>query len=219
MPGRTIVFGLAGALVAATVAGHAGGAPPRPAVPVLGASDSASRIVDRTVACAPMAFGGVGDLDMSVSPPRDFIGVRLPAHLTVGTGSNGPQSDLVEVRARARGEVAGWQAEPAGVYANSRRCTPARASLPLSERGLAGPPTRWQKELDCPVHRRVLVRVRSVLQAPASWRRVDRFFDGARQPVVETKLAVRLQRTGKAIAYMEHDANGKTKLWYSEACS
>lgn len=180
---------------------------------------SASRIVDRTFACAPRAFGGVGDLDVSASPPRDFIGVQIPAYLTVGTGSNGPQSDLVEVRARARAEVAGWQAEPGGVYANSRRCTPARASLPLSARGLAGPPTRWQKELDCPVHGRVLVRVRSVLQAPASWRRIDRFFHGVRQPVAETKLVVRLQRTGKPVAYMEHAANGKTKLWYSGACS
>jgi hypothetical protein len=217
MPRRIVVLCLLGALVAAT-ASTAGGTPPWPAVPGLGARESASRIVDRTFACAPMAFGGVGDLDMSVSPPREFIGVQIPAQLTVGTGSNGPQSDLVEVRARARAEVAGWQAEPAGVYANSRRCTPARASLPLSSRGIGGAPTQWEKELDCRVRGRVVVRVRSVLQSPADWRRVDRFYAGVRQPVVETRLAVRTQRGGKPIAYMEHDANGRVKLWYSPAC-
>jgi hypothetical protein len=219
MPRRTIVWGFVAALVAAMLVAQATGAPPRPSVPGLEAVVGASRIVDKTFACAPIAYGGVGDLDVSVSPPRDYGTFEIAPHLTVRTGGFNPEFNLVVVRARPQSEIGGWRAGPAGVYVNSRRCAPARTSLPLSSRGLAGPPTLWEKELDCPVAGRVLVRVRSILRAPANWRRVDRFFDGARQPVVETKLSVRLQRTGKPVAYMEHDTRGATKLWYSSGCS
>ena len=34
-------------------------------------SPTASRIVDRTFACTPQSFGGIGDLDVSVSPLRE----------------------------------------------------------------------------------------------------------------------------------------------------
>jgi hypothetical protein len=193
VPRRTALLCLVTAVLAATVAAGAGGTLPRPTVPGLEVAAGAPRIVDRTFACAPIAF--------------------------LRTGGLNPESHLVLVRPRSAGSLASWRAGPAGVYASARRCTPARASLPLSSRDIGGAPTQWEKELDCPVRGRVLVRVRSVLQAPADGRRVDRLFAGARQPVLETKLAVRLRRTGKPIAYMEHDAKGKTKLWYSGACS
>jgi hypothetical protein len=203
------------ALVAAVAAAtHAGaGAQLRPH------DVSASRIVDRTFACSPKAFGGVGDLDVNVNPPRDFGFYEQSAQLAVRTGGFNPDSNLVLVRTRAEEAAGGWRSGPAGVYASSRRCAEVRAKPPLSSRGIGGAPTQWAKELDCRVRGRVVVRVRSVLQSPADWRRIDRFYAGARQPVLETRLAVRTQRGGKPIAYMEHDADGKVKLWYSPACS
>jgi hypothetical protein len=213
-------FGLAIALLAGSVE-SAATTPPQPAMPGfgLGGGVSAARIVDRTFACVPIAYGGVGDLDVNANPPADHGIYEQAAMLAVRTGGLNPNGNLVFVRTRPEEALGGWRSGPAGVYANSRRCTPTRARLPLSRRGLAGPPAQWRKDLDCRIRGRVLVRVRSILTGDASWRRIDRFFEGARQPVVETRLAVRTQQGAKPIAYMEHDANGKVKLWYSGACS
>lgn len=219
MPRRIVVLCLLGSLVVATAAARAGGAPPRPAVPGLGAVESASRIVDRTFTCAPRTFGGLGDLDVNVSPFVDYGTFERSAYLIVSTGGSNPQDNLVFVRPRSQDELGGWRAGPAGVYASSRRCAGVRGSIPLSSTGLAGPPTRWEKDLNCPVRGRVLVRVRSVLRSPAGWRRIDGFFHGARRPVVEAKIAVRVQRTGEPVAYMEYGAKGAVTLWYSSGCS
>lgn len=224
MPGRTIVFGVTGALVAAALVGRAGGAPPRPAAPGLDVAAGASRIVDRTFVCTPLAFGRIGDLDVNVSQLRDdSFGRRFVTTLEARTGGWSADETLVVARALRQPEHPGLAYNysaggVAGVFAHSRRCASARAALPLSSRGLAGPPTRWQKDLDCPVRGRVLIRVRAVLQSPDEWGRVDRSYAGVRQPLVEAKLAVRLQKTGKPIAYMEHDAKGEVRLWYSGAC-
>jgi hypothetical protein len=215
-----VCVGLATAVLAGSVE-SAAKTPPQPAVPGvgLGGGMSTARIVDRTFACAPIAYGGVGDLDVNANPPADYGIYEQAALLAVRTGGLNPAGNLVYVRTRPEERLGGWRAGPAGVYANSRRCAPVRARLALSRRGLAGPPAQWYKDLDCRVRGRVLVRVRSVLTGDARWGRIDRFFEGARQPVVETRLAVRTQQGGKPIAYMEHDANGKVKLWYSPACS
>jgi hypothetical protein len=189
------------------------------------AADVASRTFDRTFVCKPVAFGGIGDLDVNVSPLReDPIGRRFVATLEARTGGSGADETLVVARALKQPEHPGLAYNSsaggaAGVFAHSRRCASARAALPLSARGLAGPPIAWEKWLDCAVRGRVLVRVRAVLQSPDDWGRVDRSYAGVGQPLVEAKLAVRLQRTGKPIAYMELDAKGATKLWYSGNCS
>jgi hypothetical protein len=198
------------------------------ALPLFPSTDAASpstaarRVVDRTFSCRPRSFGGVGDLDVYVTPPRT-IGVTgtVPAHLIVRTGALDPHDSFVVVRPRVNHQP-GWVSATGGgspgVFASSRRCVPASARIALTSRGLAGLPILGYRELDCPVRGRVLVRVRSVLRAPAEWRRVDRSFVGARQPLVESKLSVRLP-TGKPIAYMEHDAKGGTRLWFSATCS
>jgi len=186
--------------------------------------EASSRIVDRTFVCSPIAYGGVGDLDIWANPSRDD-GLRrhFVATLEVRTGASMPGSSLVLVRARSQPKHPGlayeWPVDGrAGVFAHSRRCVPAPASVPLSPKGLAGPPIRWNKELDCPLRGRVLVRVRAVLTAPDDWRRADRWYAGSRKPVVEAKLAVRSQVKGTPLSYMELDSRGRTALWYSPAC-
>jgi hypothetical protein len=182
------------------------------------------QVLDRTFACSPQAFGGVGDLNLVSTPPDSPFRSEdsSAAHLVVRSGSWSTTESLVFVRTRPNPSGSGWYGAAngvPGVFASVERCTAVRARVPLSARGLAGPPVQWHKELECRVRGRVLVHVRSVLERPAQWRRADRAYVGARSNVVESRLAVRLQRSGNPIAYMEHDPKGATKLWYSGACS
>jgi len=198
--------------------------PLRPSLATPIVAGAQSRLVDRTFVCSPVAFGNVRDLDIYASPPRDLqLGRHQPAYLMVLTGASAPDSMLVFVRARFQAELPGlavpWAPGPEGVYAHTSRCSSSRTSVQLSSGGLQGPPVRWSRDLDCPVPGRVLIRVRAVLRQPAEWRRADRSYVGARNPVTEARLAVRLQKTGKPIAYMELDAKGRTALWYSSGCS
>ena len=193
-----------------------------PLRPAVADATPAARVLDRTFACSPQVFGGVGDLNLVVTPPRTFIAPESPStHLIVRSGSWSPTESLVVVRTRPNPGGTGWFGAAngvPGVFAHAQRCSAVRARVPLSAKGLAGPPVQWHKELDCQVRGRVLVHVRSMLAKPADWRRADRTYLGARSDVVESKLAVRLQTSGKPIAYMEHDAKGGTKLWYSGTC-
>jgi hypothetical protein len=44
-------------------------------------------------------------------------------------------------------------------------------------------------------------------------------YDGARRQVVEAAVAVRSERTGKPVAFVELGRAGKTRLWTSPGCS
>lgn len=178
-----------------------------------------SPIVDRTFACTPIAYGGVRDLDLWASPPRTDPWT-IPAYLVARTGTTLPDTDLVFVRANAQGKI-GWTTPypgPAGVYASARRCKPSRAAVPLSSKGLPGPPAGWFSGVSCSLRGRVLVRVRALLAAPADWRRTDKTYLGAQKRVVEASLAVRSERTGEPLAFMQVDKAGKTRLWTATRC-
>ena len=198
------------------------------AVLVLGSSaralPSAGRVVDRTFGCTPIALDAtLRATDVNVVPigaaePYGAFQKRSPGFLGVASGGWGPDAELVSVRAR------GWQRfrstySAEGVYAAVRRCAASRTFVPLSAKGLAGPPVQWAKELTCLGRGRVLIRVRATLQTPASWRAQTDSFDGARSNVVQAAIAVRSERTGKPIAYMELGSDGKTKLWSAAGCS
>jgi hypothetical protein len=107
---------------------------------------------------------------------------------------------------------------PPGAYADARRCAAARVSVPLSAKGLPGPPVRFDQEADCEVRGRILVRLRAVLEAPTPWRPAQAPYVGARRNVVEAKIAVRSDRTRRPLALLELDRAGKTRLWVSPAC-
>lgn len=179
-----------------------------------------SRIVDRTFVCTPIAYGGVRDLDLWASPPRTDPWI-IPAYLVARTGTTLPDTDLVFVRANAQGRI-GWTTPypgPAGVFASARRCRPSRAAVPLSSKGLPGPPAGWFDVVNCSLRGRVFVRVRALLAAPAEWRRTDKTYLGAQKRVVEASLAIRSERTGEALAFMQVDKAGKTRLWTSSRCT
>jgi hypothetical protein len=180
-----------------------------------------SRIIDRTFRCTPFLLGdGLRGIEVFAAPlgSHEFQNPHSsPGFLGVSSGGLSPTSDLVSVRAD------GWQrfrnrriAE--GVYANAVRCASVRASVRLAPRGLPGPPVAWAEDSSCPIHGRVLVRVRAVLRSPAAWQRVDGSYVGARQNVVEAALAVRSVGARNPLAFMELGPAGKTRLWVSPGC-
>jgi hypothetical protein len=193
-----------------------------------GASQEApARVVDRTFRCtlAPL-YAGLRELEVSTKP-RGSLGNGgrsddvSPGYISVGSGpASGPFDDLVFARSRfeERG-VAPGNPFPPGVYADVRRCAPARVSVPLSAKGLPGPPVRFDQDADCEVRGRVLVRLRAVLEAPTAWRRADAPYFGARRNVVEAKIAIRSERTRRPIALLALDRGGETRLWVSSGCS
>lgn len=185
-----------------------------------------SRVVDRTFRCtvAPL-YGGVRELDVTAKPKGSLgNGGRSddvsPGYVSVGSGpASGAFDDLVFARTRPeeRG-VAPADPFPAGVYVDVRRCAPARLSLPLSAKGLPGPPVRFDTDADCQLRGRVLVRLRAVLEGPALWGRAGRPYFGARRNVVEATIATRSELTRRPIALLALDRDGETRLWVSSTC-
>lgn len=186
-----------------------------------------SRIVDRTLLCTLVApLGGARELDVAASPTYNdnFRNFTVPAEIGVGSGrvlagSVADRSNRVFVRARLDQLEGVGRSLPPGVYASTRSCSRTNASVPLSARGLPGPPVEFEKNLECKLGGRVLVRVRAVLHSSAAWRRLQGGYAGARASVVEAAVAVRTQRGRRPVAFIELDRTGKTKLWTVGSCS
>jgi hypothetical protein len=207
-------------LAAATVAAVA-------AMPAERGGGAPARIVDRTLLCTLVApLGGARDLDVAASPTYndDFRNFTVPAQIGVGSGRvlAGPvadRSNRVFVRARLDQLEGVGRSVPPGVYASTRSCSAARNSVPLSSRGLSGPPVEFGKEVECELRGRVFVRVRAILQSSAAWRPVQGGYAGARASVAEAAVAVRTQRDRRPVAFIKLDRTGKTKLWTVGSCS
>lgn len=191
-------------------------------VAVSSGTSAPARIVDRTFVCKPIAYGGVGDLDLEAAPPlRSSFGDRS-AHLIVRTGTTLPDEDLVFVRSSVQARLGTTSPfpGPAGVFAHARRCTTTRSQIELSSKGLPGPPTPFATDLACSLRGRVLVRVRARLAGSAVWRPAyEPFLVGVRGRVEDARLAVRAMRGGAPLAYMTVDRAGLTKVWSSSSCS
>jgi hypothetical protein len=195
--------------------------------PIAAGTRAGSRIIDRTFRCAGMrAEGGLRVVDVDAVPldatetdyQRRAHQERSPGFIGVRTGPWNLGSELVAVRARLWVRFAPIHSPP-GVYAHIRHCAPARASVPLSPKGLPGPPVPWSDKASCTSRGRVLVRVRAVLGSAASWRRANRSYDGVRRNVVEAALAIRSERTRRPVGFAELGPVGKTRLWFSSSCS
>jgi hypothetical protein len=188
------------------------------------AASTPPRIVDRTFRCtSAVLYGGVRQLDVTASP-RGSLGAGgrsddvSPGYISVGSGAaRGVFDDLVFARSRSETRRASTPFPP-GVYADTRRCAAARASLPLSSKGLPGPPIRFDREADCEVRGRVLVRVRAVLEAPTAWQPATPPVAGARRNVLEATIAVRSERTRRPLALLKLDGAGATRLWLASGC-
>ena len=179
---------------------------------------TSANVIDKTFVCTPLAtFGGLRDLDINAAPPYKDAQTNVPATIYVKSGPYSPTEQLVAVRARPAQRFGGNQYR-AGVYAHRFRCAATGRSVPLSAKGLPGPPIVWQKEVDCQVRGRILVHVRAELESPSAWRSVGAPYAGAVGNVASAQMAVRSEKTGKPIAYATLGVGGKTKLWTGAAC-
>jgi hypothetical protein len=175
-------------------------------------------VLDKTFVCSTQ----YQDVDVMASPRGDraFATARTVSsgYLGLNTGFIGNRANLVHVRARREKSDAGAAAQPEGVYAGVGRCFLSRKSVPLSSKGLVGPPVEWAKDYTCTVGGRLVVRVRAEIPSSGGWRRTDANFFGVRTNVTKASLAVRSEKTGKQLAFMTMDAAGKTKLWVAPGC-
>ena len=209
------------------IAGFAGSSFLIAAVVAVGTSASplrlTTRVVDRTFRCTPLALKGelrASDLTavpVRASEPYDPFQKPSPGFIGVASGGRGGANELVSVRAR------GWQRlrsaySPAGAYVSSRHCVLSPIPVPLSAVGLPGLAVRWATEVTCLARGRLLVHIRATLQPGSSWQPQTDSFEGARGRVVTATIAVRSARTGKPLAYLELDRDGKTKIRYSALC-
>lgn len=161
----------------------------------------ASRVADRTYACS-IRRSAEGYPDPFVSRS---IGVRLSLSNrnwpgSVGVSDNNPARPvpvLFEVLLDA--PPAGGRS--GGVRFSRRQCTWLRGvRVPLVRTGLAGPPTRLDRGFDCAAPARVLIRVRVVLQRPASWVTVGEFV-AVSSKVREALVAVRTLPSRRPLAF------------------
>jgi hypothetical protein len=118
---------------------------------------ASSRIIDRTFRCTPVVLGdGLREIDV------------VPAPLGAPEYVSGPSPVPLQERVAARDRFRNRRV-PEGIYVSHARRTSARESIRLSPTGLPGPPAPWWKRESCLVRRRMLVRVRALFQAPATW--------------------------------------------------
>ena len=175
--------------------------------------------LDKTLVCSTQ----YRDVDVLASPRGDFAFATArtisSGYLGLNTADVGPRANLVHVRARREKSDAGAAAQLPGVYAGAGRCFLSRKTVPLTSRGLAGPPVVWRKDYTCTVRGRLVVRVRAEIASSSSWGRIDAEFFGVRTNVSTAQLAVRSERTGKPVAFGTMDAAGRTKLWVARGCA
>jgi hypothetical protein len=180
-----------------------------------------ARIVDRTFVCTPFVlYGGIRDLDVKAIPRGEAYvqGTGSTSTGYIGLGSGLRTSELLFARARLEPRSQNRPLQP-GVYADLRRCTRTRISVPLSAKGLPGPPTPFETYAECQIRGRVLTRVRAVLEGPAPWRPGAPPYAGVLRNVVSAQIAVRSERTRKPLGFIEFDSAGKTKHWAAAGCT
>jgi hypothetical protein len=191
------------------------------ALTVTAAAPSApSRIVDRTVACTlgPVT-GNVRDLDLYATPPLADQGASYAGLLYVGTGNTAPTSALVFANSKG-GPTRYWRPSlTPGVFIAGQRCVAVHREVPLTSKGLPGPPVQFEKEVSCPVVGRALVHVRALLQSPAAWLSYRDGYSGAQRNITKASITVRAEHSGKPLAFMQMDSSGRTRIWYSPGCT
>jgi hypothetical protein len=178
---------------------------------------AASAIVDRTFACSVVASSRTyPDPDprsrrIAIGIHRDVDPTRKSA-AAVGVSDKNADSLVSVPHGPGVGRPTG------GIWVNRTRCTWMKdVRVPLSPRGLPGPPTRYSSGFECVVPRRVLVRVRAVLRRPANWIAAGGQFV-VRGDVAETQLAIRTLPARKPLALGVVDADGDSALHISANC-
>nr|MBA2641684.1 hypothetical protein [Actinomycetota bacterium] len=198
------------------------------------ARPSAPGLIDRTFVCAPALIGGVRQIDTRAhrGSGRRGSGWERPAFASVSTTVSGAAATAIEDELVwiAAGPPSGsativstlvgftFPFRNWGTLAfNGKLCRGSTSRVPLArtrlQGGAVGPiDDRW----DCVTGRRVVVRVRAILESKASLKSY-RDFLRTTVPVKTATLAVRTE-TGKPLVYAQALESGKTFLYTAPTC-
>jgi hypothetical protein len=197
------------------------------------ASASAPRILDRTLVCTTAVVGGVRKITV-----RGHQGIRqrgsewrqlafaVVASGTVASATESLDNSFAWITAGAPGghtsmdQPTGWPHYPhnEGTIAFRRQqCTPSTARVPLVPARLdGGAASPLGEEIDCFTPRRVLVRLRAVMQSPPLLFGSGVFLKTI-VPAREGYLAVRTL-AGRPLAFASVLASGRAKLYTAPSC-
>jgi hypothetical protein len=197
---------------------------------------SAPGVLDRSTTCAPTLVGGVHLVDTIAragsgrrgaawsSPPLASIRTTVSGSAFTAVDDNlvwvsaGVPSAEAEVLAVGVPGITFPMRSWGTLGVNSRLCRSSAKRIPLSRKGLSGGPVgvfddRW----DCTGGRRIVIRVRAVLQSKATLSSY-RGFLRTTVPVKSAKLVIGTT-AGKTLAYAEVFESGKAQLFVAPRCS
>jgi hypothetical protein len=203
-----------------------------PLRPAVKSGAAQSRVIDRTLRCS--SIPGVEEVEARAhegiredrSTWKQLPFAALHSGGVLGTNERAYDNSLAWISAGRPSDTTvlermgrwSFPAHQFGTVALNRRlCTPARARIPLSARGLGGGrPGPFGEEYDCSATRPVLVRLRAVFGSPVRLFQ-DRHFLKTRMPVKEAYLAVRTQ-AGKPLVFAAVFESGKARLFTAPRC-
>jgi hypothetical protein len=194
---------------------------------------SAPRILDRTLICTTALVGGVRKITV-----RGHRGIRqsrsewrqLPfavvASGTVASATESLNNSFAWITAGSPGghtsmdQPTGWPHYPHNegtVAFNRRQCTPSAARVPLVPARLdGGAASPLGEEIDCFTARRVLVRLRAVMQSPPLLFGAHAFLKTI-VPAREGYLAARTL-AGRPLVFASVLASGRARLYTAPNC-
>jgi predicted aconitase with swiveling domain len=149
------------------------------------------RVLDRTLVCAM----GQGSVNVGASPDAGVT----PGVVTVTGNSTGGTFPFVSIDTDR------------GAYIDARHCRSTSIRVPLTPKGLPGPPAVTNTDAACPTPGRVLVRIRyEYLPGPHA-----KGYVGGR--LRSASLAVRLYKTKRPLAFAKLTLNGTRSQFFSAA--
>jgi hypothetical protein len=186
------------------------------------ASETASRVVDRTLLCRTGYSGGARLVLINArSAARHGDKLDWLAQAFVSTPGN-PLSTQNSQPTLA-GVSAGWPVPPpltsGGLGYDNARCGPSRAKVALSSRGLTGGVANaFGDELRCIVGKTVLVRIRATFRQPVTEEPTKAGdYVNALGRVDRGQLAVRTL-AGKPVLYADVAEGGRARL-FTKGCA
>jgi hypothetical protein len=192
---------------------------------------AASRTIDRTLLCATTPLGGVREIEV-----RAHAGIRQGTSwkqvpfAVVSTGAVGSRVTALDNSLAwiTAGRPAGtttmdtgfnlaWPHTSGTVALNRRNCRASTARVPLGASRLQGAAAgAFGDAFDCAAGRRVLVRIRAIMQSPSALHGESAFVR-TNTPVQEARMAVRTV-SGKPLVYAQVLASGKSLLYTASSC-
>lgn len=189
------------------------------------ASPSATRLVDRTLACTTGYHGGARVIFVRAqSAFGEGATLEWLAGAYVSTAGQ-PLPTKPNYRPTLAGVNAGWPPPPpltsGGLGFENQRCVPSKARVALSSRGLTGGPAgQLGDEYTCIVPKTVVVRVRARFREPVTLRLTNRqrFYSAAGR-IERGQIAV-ATAAGKPLVYAEvTESGGTSRLFTSRGCA